>query len=284
MSGPEKRAREEHDDDGAGGGAASPGAHETPTLLDVAWIVAKNGYAADVWRCFGICRKMWRWIAPKLSKEDAARVRRDHPFWQAIINVRHGPDGRTRLMLAARLSKLAQVEALIAWHADVNLTGLRCGVTALINTSAQGHVEVVRALLAAGAEVNAADNAGKSALIWASYKGRVEIVRAMLAAGAGVDAATDLGYTALINASDKGHVEVVRVLLAAGAGVDAASNAGDTALMWASANGQVEFVRALLAAGASKHIVSLSGTTAFSAASYNPASTAAIRELLAFAP
>ena len=47
MSGPEKRARE--DDEAGGARAAEPGARETPlTLLDVAWIMAKNGYAADV--------------------------------------------------------------------------------------------------------------------------------------------------------------------------------------------------------------------------------------------
>ena len=47
---------------------------------------------------------MWRWIAPELSEEDAARVRLDHPFWQAIINLTYGEDrGVTRLMLAAHL-------------------------------------------------------------------------------------------------------------------------------------------------------------------------------------
>ena len=56
-------------------------------------------------------------------------------------------------------------------------------------------------------------------------------MRALLAAGEGVDAANNLGNTALIIASEKGHVVVVRALLAAGAGVDAASNLGITALI-----------------------------------------------------
>ena len=121
MSGPEKRAREEDAEAAAAAAsAAPPGAHETPTLLDVAWVVAKNGYAADVWRCCGICREMWRWIAPELSEEDAARVRRDHPFWQAIINLPHF-NGRTRLMLAAQHGALTRAETLIAWHADVHM-------------------------------------------------------------------------------------------------------------------------------------------------------------------
>ena len=144
-------------------GAAEPGARAAPTLLDVAWIVAKNGYAADVWRCCGLCREMWRWIAPELSEEDAARVRRDHPFWQAIINLRHGPRGVTRLMLAVEYGKLAHVEALIAWHADVNLVGLISdGGTALIRASAEGHVEIVRALLAAGANKHLVNIYGSS--------------------------------------------------------------------------------------------------------------------------
>jgi predicted LPLAT superfamily acyltransferase len=197
---------------------ASPGAHATPTLLDVAWIVAKNGYAADVWRCCGICREQWRWIAPELSEEDAARVRRDHPFWQAIINLTHGKYGATRLKMAADRGELARVEALIAWHANVNIAAID-GDTALMLASYSGHVEVVRALIAAGAGANAAVNTGETALIFASGNGHVEIVRALLAAGAGIDAAASNGSTALVRASDKGHVGVVRVLLAASAGV-----------------------------------------------------------------
>ena len=145
MSGP--RAREEGVEEAAAG-AAEPGTHETPTLLDVAWIVAKNGYAADVWRCCGTCREMWRWIAPELSEEDAARVRRDHPFWQAIINLSHGDRGETRLIMAAACGNLPRTKTLIAWHAGPCTV---LGYTALILASANGHVEVVRALLASGA-------------------------------------------------------------------------------------------------------------------------------------
>ena len=159
-------------------------AADPPTLLDVAWIVAKNGYAADVWRCCGLCREMLRWIAPGMCAEDAARVRRDHPFWQAIINLPHCLRGETRLMLAAMYGKLARVETLIAWHADVNAVD-KNGVTALMYASANNcHAKVVRVLLASGAVVDAVSNAGDTALIHASFNGHVEVVRALLAAGA----------------------------------------------------------------------------------------------------
>ena len=54
--------------------------------------------------------------------------------------------------------------------------------------------------------------------------------------------------------------------------------------MCASYCGHVEIVRALLAAGADKHLIALNGDTAFSNAAHTPASTAAIRALLALAP
>ena len=214
MSGPEKRAREEEADGAAA--AAAPGAHETPTLLDVAWIVAKNGYAADVWRCCGTCREMWRWIEPELSEEDAARVRRDHPFWQAIINLWHGWRSITLLMLAAERGELARVEALIAWHADVSMAaiGINSG-TALSHASMNGHVEVVRALLAEGVGVDAATNDGSTALIFASFKGHVEVVRALLAAGADKHLSANNGDTAysLAGAGTPASTAAIRALL-----------------------------------------------------------------------
>jgi ankyrin repeat protein len=77
--------------------------------------------------------------------------------------------------------------------------------------------------------VNAADNYGYTSLMYASAKGRVEVVRALLAAGAGVIAADNTGETALICASEGGHVEVVRALLAASANQHLISLSGHTA-------------------------------------------------------
>jgi hypothetical protein len=142
--------------------AAKRARTEALTLTDVAWIVAKNGYAADVWRCCGINRAMWRWIDPRWTAEQAACVRRDHPFWQAIINLPHGSRGETRLILAAKRGRQARVATLIAWHADVSLATIY-GWTALISASASGHVEVVCGLLAAGANKRLATRGGSTA-------------------------------------------------------------------------------------------------------------------------
>ena len=122
-----------------------------------------------------------------------------------------------------------------------------------------------------------------TALIIASCGGHVEVVRALLAAGAGVEAANDSGWTPLLFASYRGRVDVVRALLDAGASVNVMTSSM-TALMWASSSGHVDVVRALLAAGANKHLIGIQGHTAHSLASGTPAWTAAIRALLDLAP
>ena len=230
MSGPDKRAREEEKADMGVGAVAGGGARPAaPTLTDVAWIVAKNGYAADIWRVCGVNREMWRWIDPRWTAEQAACVRRDHPFWQAIINLRHGRFGETRLMWAIICSALEDVKELIAWHADVNATSYD-GKTALILASRWCDVTKVRALLAAGAGVNAADHDGDTALISAIHNTHVfEVVHALLAAGADINATNNDGNTVLMLASHGGYVKIVRALLAAGANKHLISNSGETA-------------------------------------------------------
>jgi hypothetical protein len=139
MSAP-KRAR---DDESAGsaaggaGGALPPPARRTRAaivaarlpdpayerrlkLTDVIGFVAQNGYAREANACAGLCRETWRCIPARLSAADADRVRRDHPLWQAIINLRHGKWKETRLSWAAREGKLSRVRELCDWRAGVD--------------------------------------------------------------------------------------------------------------------------------------------------------------------
>ena len=60
-----------------------------------------------------------------------------------------------------------------------------------------GHIEVVRALLAAGANVNQVNNLGASSLMLAAHVGSIEIVRALLAANADPRIVSRKGHTAL---------------------------------------------------------------------------------------
>jgi uncharacterized protein len=71
--------------------------------------------------------------------------------------------------------------------------------------------------------VNAKADNGGTALIQASQNGHLEVVRALLAANADVNAKLADGFTALMIASEKGHLDVVRALLAANADVNGRS-------------------------------------------------------------
>ncbi|KAJ9441110.1 putative ankyrin repeat protein R863, partial [Diplonema papillatum] len=63
-----------------------------------------------------------------------------------------------------------------------------------------------------------------TALYIASENGHSEVVKKLIVAGATVDVQDDYGWTALYIASENGHSEVVKELIAAGAKVDVQNN------------------------------------------------------------
>lgn len=82
---------------------------------------------------------------------------------------------------------------------------------------------VAKILLEHGAGINTHSNEFKeSALTLACYKGHLDMVRFLLAAGADREHKTDEMHTALMEASMDGHVEVARLLLDSGAQVSSA--------------------------------------------------------------
>jgi hypothetical protein len=256
-------------------------------LTDVIGFVAQNGYAREADACAGLCRETWRCIPPGLSAADADRVRRDHPLWQAIIDLKHGKYKETRLCFAASFGRLSHVRELCDWRADIEAVD-KHGFAPLFEASKVGHIAVVRELLARGANVEAATNNGSTSLFVASQNGLLVVVRELLACGANIEAATNAGFTSLLIASQEGQLDVVCELLARGANVNAATTYDTTPLIQASWCGHVEVVRALLAAGADKRLMQDNGSTAISLAGTEdyapPGSRATLLALLAAAP
>jgi hypothetical protein len=115
----------------------------------------------------------------------------------------------TLCAMAVQAAAQAGVFADDGWAAaDDSVRLKRC----LLIAAEEGHVEAVRALLAAGVAVNhsAASNGG-TALHAAAANGHAEVIRALLAAGAAVNHADHNGRTALYAAAWNGHVEAIQV-------------------------------------------------------------------------
>jgi ankyrin repeat protein len=76
----------------------------------------------------------------------------------------------------------------------------------------KGHVAIVQAFLAKGADVNAADGNGGPALHWAIGGGKVEIVQLLLDHGAHKDALDGHGQTARDVAKKRGRDDIAELL------------------------------------------------------------------------
>jgi len=95
----------------------------------------------------------------------------------------------------------------------------------------------------------------RTPLMYAAYFGETELVRSMLARGADPDAEDTNERTALMAASIQGHTEVVELLLKAGANPNKKdSPSGGTALMAAIAANNPDIVRLLCTYGADPSI------------------------------
>ena len=130
----------------------------------------------------------------------------------AKINLRDG-SGDLPLVRAIDDRQPAIVTALLAWHADPGLTTAQ-GVTPLRHAVAKGEVGMVRELLLAGANANAADGEGKAAL----HLARSDLVAAtLLDHGADIELEDNRGMTPLHVAIESGNVQLVVLLKERGA-------------------------------------------------------------------
>ncbi|MBP3953900.1 ankyrin repeat domain-containing protein [Gemmata sp. G18] len=92
----------------------------------------------------------------------------------------------------------------------------KMGFTALDGAAFKGTVPLAKLLVAAGADVNGASDAGKTPLMLAALTGRTEMVEYLLGAGAKPGAADTAGNTPLSLARTQGAKEVVKLLEGAG--------------------------------------------------------------------
>jgi ankyrin repeat protein len=128
------------------------------------------------------------------------------------------------------------------------------GVSELHVAAYNADAECVEALFRAGGDVNQRDAVGYTPLHWACFRAQVadqtRVIRALVAAGADVNALTSDGSShSLIFASHSGCEAAVETLVRLGAAVDLAAD-GVTALMVAAREGDIDLVGTLLRLGA----------------------------------
>lgn len=170
------------------------------------------------------------------------------------------------LHLAAHNGDAAAIRALAAAGAELDARDASGRTPAHVAAFASND-EALRALAEAGADMNALDNRAYDVVTIAAVADDPELMSLAIARGNRADLITSpYDGTALIAAAHLGHAEVVRRLIAAGAPLDHVNNLGWTALIEAVILGNggpnhIETVRVLVEAGADATIADRDGTT-----------------------
>ena len=159
-------------------------------------------------------------------------------------------DQAQQLRAAAAEGDAPAVEALLAAGADAAACD-EAGTTALIEAARCNHHGCVRVLAQAlksadQPQVDASDENNLTALSYAAHLGHPESTMALLDFGAEVDRGCSGGSTALLLAAAEGHEQVVEALLEALASTSTKDKEGETALMKACAEGHAGVVSILM--------------------------------------
>ena len=214
----------------------------------------------------------------------------------ADVDAVEGWRGQTALMWATAQNQAAAVETLLAAGADPNARSER-GFTPVLFAAREGHVDVLEALIRAGAGADdTLPSNGMSALVLAVYNAQYDFAEALLALGADPDAAGN-GWTALhqvvwtrrpnlgrnppfpVPLGELDAFDLSRALAAAGADLDARqtqeprdgnrnilNRIGSTPFLQAAKVADTEMMQLLVDLGAATSITTEQGVTPLMAA------------------
>ena len=151
---------------------------------------------------------------------------------------------------AAEYGNLPAVRANLESGEDVNKREPTFGQTALHLAAYCDRPVTLKALIEAGADVNAQDNQGCTSLTFATQEGNPMIVMELIKAGADVNLAGHDGVTPLHLAVQNGHEGCAAMLIQAGADVHRRTNTGMTPIKFAIDNEHDKIAKLLRHLGA----------------------------------
>jgi hypothetical protein len=168
-----------------------------PTIEDVLWIVAKNGYS-DL-------------IAKLINLSKFTRICQNlQPVMREVRNKR----GRSQLWYFCMMGMTSSVVRMLEMRSiDVEAKEGVNGWTCLITGSCYGHLAICRLLLDKGAQVEAKSSIGMTPLHYAASEGHIEIVRLLCDREADVEARDNGGWRPFHRAAIWGHISVVKELI-----------------------------------------------------------------------
>lgn len=133
---------------------------------------------------------------------------------------------------ATRGGNIKEMQDFLAQGGDVNTIDPDYDMTLLMSAVKNKKPEIVKILIAKGADVNGKSKNGMTPLMYAANIGDINIFKLLIAGGANANARTNYGSTLLMKASEGGNSEIVNFLIDSGADVSAKDADGNSVLMY----------------------------------------------------
>ncbi|BFZ07107.1 hypothetical protein BsWGS_10146 [Bradybaena similaris] len=193
------------------------------------------------------------------------RKLRSYIYKKGIVLNANDRIGAGALMLATTQGHAKSLKALIAAGADVNMSPSEQKMQLPLMAAAErGDVDCLIALLEGGANVNAVRHDGQNSLALAIQEGCSDDVKNIIDVKTQVRPRPFMGSLVMpANRSWKEqHEECALLLLQAGANIGYTNDSGYSLLMFSAANGYIKTVKTLLQAGANVNQATNDGTTA----------------------